>query len=731
MQRFMKAALGAFLLLVPAASRGQMTPWFQWTFLPQSQIDLIAGEASGETALGHVIVLGGMPRDRKAAEYAGTFFESQYVVDRLKEYGLADAAIVRFPGGESWDGVSGELWEVKPGLQKLASYTDLRAMLATGSNTADVTAELVWVGDGIGKDLENVDLKGKIAVTSGPAGQFRLQTEAEGVISFNSPRPLFDPLGIPWSGIGGGGKSKFAFFLPPREGVLLRDRLRRGEKITVRAKVEAAPRKYEQQVVVATIPGAIASIAPRPASVPGVEASRGTAEAAVPGAETAPDEIILSAHLFEGYAMQGANDNYSGDAAILDAARTIRTLIADGRLPRPKRTIRFLWAPEISGTGAWVKANPDVMRRTLCNINLDMVGIDLQKSLAFFCFMRTTYGNPHYLNDVLENVFRYVGETNRSYVANGMTGQLNKRIVAPSGSEQPMPWYAGTHFGSSDHEVFNDWGVGVPGVVLNTWPDQWYHTSEDRPDKLDATQMKRAVAITAAAAYIIASADDRMAGQIAAEVVSNAAGRIGHQIARGAEEMKRAAPEALPTVFKKVRAYVEAAGINERATLDTVRQLAADKTGFAAYLEGQKAAVTGIEQAGLKAVDNEMRLAARLAGIPAVALKPNDLEKKAAAIVPKPTSKIKENGYQGYQTLIQQAQSEMSGQSAPAKPAAAPPAARGGGRGPSGEIRLLCDGRNSALDIKKLLDTELAQETSLETVLSQLEILKKAGLVVF
>ena len=266
--------------------------------------------------------------------------------------------------------------------------------------------------------------------------------------------------------------------------------------------------------------------------------------------------------------MQGANDNYSGDAAILDAARTLRTLIADGRLPRPKRTIRFLWAPEISGTGSWVKANPDIMRRTLCNINLDMVGVDLQKSLAFFCFMRTTYGNPHYVNDVLENVFRYVGETNRSYVTNGMTGQLNKRIVAPSGSEQPMPWYAGTHFGSSDHEVFNDWGVGVPGVVLNTWPDQWYHTSEDRPDKLDATQMKRAVAITAAAAYIIASADDGMAGQIAAEIVSNAAGRIGHQLARGVEEMKRAATETLPAVYKKVRAYIEAAGINERATLD-------------------------------------------------------------------------------------------------------------------------------------------------------------------
>ncbi|HSQ79311.1 MAG TPA: M28 family peptidase, partial [Candidatus Bathyarchaeia archaeon] len=115
-----------------------------------------------------------------------------------------------------------------------------------------------------------------------------------------------------------------------------------------------------------------------------------------------------------------------------------------------------------------------------------------------FTVIRTTYGNPHYVNDVVENYFRYVGEATRTYVTNGMDQVMNRRIVAPSGSEEPMYYYVGTHFGSSDHEVFNDWGVGVPGVVLNTWPDKWYHTSEDRPDKLDPTQMKRAVIITAA-----------------------------------------------------------------------------------------------------------------------------------------------------------------------------------------------------------------------------------------
>ena len=473
------------LLLVGLPAAAQMTPWLQWTFLPQSLMDEIVGEASGETAMNHVMAMCGFPRDRKSAEYAGTFAEAQYVLDRLKEAGLPEAAILRFPGGETWDGVKGELWEVKPGREKIASYTDLTAMLASGSASADVTAELVWVEEGEPKDFEGLDVKDKILVTSGSAGQVHnigcLKMGAAGVISFASPRPLFDPLLIPWGGLYvRGSEAKFAFQVPPREGVLLRDRLKRGEKITVHAVVEAKTEKAELQDIVA----------------------------AIPGTDAEAQEVIVTAHIFEGYAMFGANDNSSGSAAILEAARTLQALIAEGRLPRPKRTIRFLWAPEFSGTIPYVKAEPARMARTLCDINLDMVGDQLSRSLAFFTVMRTTYGNPHYLNDVIENYFRYVGEATRSYVTNGMDEAMARRIVAPSGSEEPMYYYVGTHFGSSDHEVFNDWAVGVPGVVLNTWPDKWYHTSEDRPDKLDPTQMKRAVIITAASAYTIAAADD-------------------------------------------------------------------------------------------------------------------------------------------------------------------------------------------------------------------------------
>jgi aminopeptidase YwaD len=689
--------LAVALLGVPASP--QMTPWLQWTFLPRAQMDEIIGESSGETATNHVMAMCGFPRDRKSAEYAATMAEAQYVLDRLKEAGLAEAAILRYPGGENWDGVKGELWEVKPGREKIASYRDLTAMLASGSTSADVTAELVWVGDGRLKDLEGLDVKDKIVVTSGSAGSVHsaacIKKGAAGVISFDSPRPLFDPLAMPWGGLyARGAEAKFAFLLPPREGAILRDRLARGEKITVHAVVEAKSEKADLQDIVA----------------------------AIPGTDADAQEVIVTAHIFEGYAMFGANDNSSGSAAILEAARTLQTLIADGRLPRPKRTIRFLWVPEFSGTIPYVKAEAARTARTLCDINLDMVGDRLTKSLAFFTVLRTTYGHPHYVNDVVENYFRFVGEATRSYVTNGMDEGMARRIVAPSGSEEPMYYYVGTHFGSSDHEVFNDWAVGVPGVILNTWPDKWYHTSEDRPDKLDPTQMKRAVIITAASAYTIAAADDAGAARIAAEIVSNASARMGHQLARGLEEMTRADAAAFPAAFKRARGYIQASARNERATLDSVAELAADKSAIARDLAELKTSVSGFEAAHLRTLDQAMRRRTSSMKVKPVDIRLSPAEKKASILVPRPLPKIRAAGYSGYQAAVQEAR-----RAAGKEPATA-------GRGPSrntSEIQLLCDGKNSALDIKRMLDTQFREETALEAVVAHLELLKRAGLIAF
>ena len=705
----------AALAVIAGVVAAQYTPWLYWTFLPKDQIDEIVGEASGETALSTIIEINGYNRDRLSDEYAGPFQETQVILKRLKQYGVS-AELVTFPGSEVWDAVKGELWEVKPKRQKIASMRDMVPMLASGSQPTDVTAELVWVGRGTPAEIDAAKAEGKIVVTEGSIGQVHnyacQQKGALGVIVISQSRPYFDPLQMTWAGLGGmrGGqrgqqppaqpvqtpppppaKPKFGFQLPVREGDFLKQRLLANEKITVRALVDSKQEKYKNEDIVALIPG------------------------------TDPNagEIIFSAHLFEGITKFGANDNTSGSASILEVARVLNTLIQEGRLPKPKRAIRFLWGPEIGGTGMWVKANKAIMDKTLCNINMDMVGEWLSKNQGFMCLMRTTYGNPHYVNDVMENYYRYIGEGNRERVQNRADFyKVPVRIVAPFGADEPFYYSIETHYGASDHEVFNDWGVRVPGVMMIVWPDRWYHTSGDLPDKSDATQLKRVAAIGAAGAYTIANADDNMAVKIAGEIASNAARRLGHQLVVGLETLNRAEAKALLDSYKAARAFVEGAMVNEKDTLDSVLQLATDKANVAAYIAQMKKSVDAIGAAHLATLQAHMEAMAKKLGTKAVKIELSDLEKKAMKIVPKPTAKVTGEIHQGYQKYLNQV---------PQAERAKFPYA--GEVSATNELQLLINGKHNVLELKALLDAQSQRKSTIQGILNYLQILKMAGLV--
>jgi hypothetical protein len=717
---------GAAVLFTGSAS-AQYTPWLYWTLLPKEQTDLIVGESSGEEALSTIQDICAYFRNRTHEEFAGTLWESQVMMSRLKRYGLANAELSKYPAGETWDAVSGSLWEVKPGLRKIASTEDSISMLAQGSVDTDVTAELVWVGRGTPAEIDAAKVEGKIVVTEGSIGQVHAYAcgskGALGVVQISMSRPYFDPLQMAPSGIsmrmpmaagapgqrGGqrGGEPpqkpqtpqapppppKFGFQLPVREGDILKQRLIAGEKITVRARVDTAQEKYNGEIVTAFIPG------------------------------TDPNagEVIFSAHLFEGIVKQGANDDISGCAATLEAARVLTALTNDGRLPKPKRTIRFVWGPEISGIGRWAGEHKDLMARTLCNINMDMVGEWLSKNQAFFCLMRTTYANPHYVNDVMENYYRYVGEGNRERIQNrGGAMKVPVRIVAPFGADEPF-WYSiETHYGASDHEVFNDWGVGVPGVMMIAWPDRWYHTTGDTADKSDATQMKRAALIGAAGAYTIASADDGLAIRIAGETASNAARRLGHQVVVGLEALSGAKADGLADAYQYARSVITAAAINEKETLDSILQLATDKAAVGAYIGQMKKSVDALGAAHLATLQAHMEATAKKLGQKPVVIVLSDLEKKALKVVPKATAKVKEGGYGGYRQSIS---------AVPADERAKYPYA--GEVSDPNELQRLCNGKHNVLELKTLLDAQAQRRSTVQGILNYLQILKLAGLVEF
>ena len=685
------------LSLIAGSMMGQeYTGPFTHSLMSEKVYDLIVGESSGDRAFHYIMDIAPYERDRKSADYKGLFMESVYVVDKLKSAGIGNAGTELVGKTKTWDGVSAEVWEIAPNTAKLADYRDLAAMLGQGSRSADVTAELAWVGRGTQAEIDAADLKGKIAVTEASAGRVHdlaVKAGAVGIISYYSPRPLVDPIQIPNSGIRGGENATFCINLTPRDGVVLRDRLMGGEKITVKAKIEAATEETNIEVPTCVIEGS----------------------------DENAGEVILCAHLYEGYVKLGANDNISGSAALIEVARTLNQLIESGQIERPKRSIRFIWIPEFQGSIPWAQQNKEILSKTLCNINLDMVGLWLSKSQSFYCLHRTTMGNPHYLNDVAESFYHYMGATNKAFVATGVgRPEATKPVYSFTGSRDPFYYSINAHYGASDHEVFSDWGVQAPGVIMITWPDNYYHTSGDRPEICDPTQLHRAIVIAAASAYTIAGADEQGAVKIASEVAANSVKRMSIKMKQDLAALNSASAADFAALYRDAKFHQDAMLNNEVATLATVLELARASAALKEIVATMQESVKSAWSANGKNIDAAMKAKAAVLGVaPIKAITLTAEEKAASKVYPKSTAKVKESGYGVLNTVPRELMAKYGF------------AQRGAVKNGAEIAKLTTAGTNSILDIKKMLDVQFPSTDSLETITKYVEMLKEAGLVEF
>jgi hypothetical protein len=66
-----------------------------------------------------------------------------------------------------------------------------------------------------------------------------------------------------------------------------------------------------------------------------------------------------------------------------------------------------------------------------------------------------------------------------------------------------------------------------------TWPDNWYHSSQDTPDKQDSTQYKRAAVVATGAMTVLASGGDDLAARVLSENLARGAERMGDSLRKG------------------------------------------------------------------------------------------------------------------------------------------------------------------------------------------------------
>ncbi|MGC1485750.1 MAG: M28 family metallopeptidase [Candidatus Acidiferrum sp.] len=499
--------------------------------LAEKDVAALANELSGETAKRNLEVIATFHRQRGSK---GFHSAAELVAERARAYGLSDVAILEFPADgkifygtqrsrPAWDAEVGELWEVagmagecvktsvkaetkadeKPkkyaewlnqncdlligDARKIASYAAEPVVLAEDSESADVTAELVDVGDGTKESgYAGKNVKGKIVLVSTSPGAVQElavgKFGAAGIVSYaqNQKNAWWgeDEKLIRWGHLETFTEHKtFAFMVSLKTARGMRERLARGEKITLHAVVKAGQHAGNYEVVTATIPGA--------------------------GPKLKEEEIAFSCHL--DHQRPGANDNASGCVTILEVARTLQKLIAEGKLARPARTIRFIWPPEIEGTLALLNGKPEFAKRIKAVVHMDMVGGG-PETKAVFHVTRGPMSLPSFVHDVAWAFADFVNEESYKFAA---TGKAEYPFVAPEGGKEPLRAEYSAYTMGSDHDVYQDSSFGIPAIYMNDWPDRYIHTNFDTAANIDTTKLKRAAFIAAASGYFLAGMGDK------------------------------------------------------------------------------------------------------------------------------------------------------------------------------------------------------------------------------
>jgi len=244
-----------------------------------------------------------------------------------------------------------------------------------------------------------------------------------------------------------------------------------------------------------------------------------TIVANVRGSVKPQERFVYSAHVQE----PGANDNASGVGTLAEMARLTAELVKSNKL-KPQRSLTFLWGDEITSTRRYIVEDSTRAKGILWGMSLDMVGEDTEKTGGTFLLEKMpdpsaiwTRGEdkhsewgagdvkekdlfPHYFNDFVFDICKEQGK-----FAN-WTVKFN-----------PFE-------GGSDHTPFLQ--HKIPGLLMWHFTDVFYHTDNDRIDKVSAKTMKNVGVSALTVAYTLITADENTAVATVNQVKEDALKRL-------------------------------------------------------------------------------------------------------------------------------------------------------------------------------------------------------------
>ena len=465
--------------------------------VPADVLKQIAEETSGEAAKRNLDTITLQHRMRASSQFESA---TRHVVEMLESYGLDEVDVLEYPAdGETmygtqksrpvWKVESAELWELAQvdgetiRTRRLGDWSSVPLSLAQDSLSGEALTTLVDIGAGRSDaDYADKDIRGKLVLTSSQPGAVADRAVGElgaaGIISYApNQRSAWwkeDDRLVRWGHLESFPETKtFGFMISLGEARKLQQRLEAGEEILLHATVDATHETGRYRF----------------------------ATAAIRGTDKANEDIHFTCHL--DHPRPGANDNASGCVSILEVARTLNALIYEGILPRPSRTIRFLWPAEIEGSIIYLTQHENV-GRIKANIHMDMVGGGpVTKSV--FRISGGPISVPSFISDLGHEIGHFMNAQTEAF-ASGST--VDFPLNAPEGGKEPlMALMEGLDMGS-DHDVFFEGTWRIPGLYLHDWPDRYIHTNYDLAANIDPTKLKRAAFIGAVSAWFLANMSD-------------------------------------------------------------------------------------------------------------------------------------------------------------------------------------------------------------------------------
>jgi aminopeptidase YwaD len=614
----------------------------QRPFLTEAQWTLMRDETSGTAPYENLRSLTRLHRVPATPEFDQA---AQFMLMRAREYGLQDAHAEQFPiDGKihygimrshlAWQVEAASLWELQPEHTLLGDWATEPIRLADYSHTADADAPLVDVGYGTSEaDYARTDVRGKIVLADGVlAAVQRMAVIQHGAVGIVSDMPNqttawsgLDTNIVRWGHLDALLPNGFAFMVSRATATALRAQLTSGLPVMLSAHVKAEVTNGHWTVVTATIPG------------------------------TDPNagEVVYSCHL--DHQRPGANDNASGCVTILESARVFNRLIGSGKIPRPARTLRFIWGPEVEGTMAFLSEHPDIRRSLRADVHMDMVGGDPYKNKSMLHVTETPWSLPSFVTDVGEllaetirtGATAYAGDGNHMEAAvledrNGASGTRNEFLA------DRTPYAQG-----SDHDDYDSSTISVPSLYLRDWPDIYIHTDHDTLEQIDATKLRRVALLGAAAGYIYATINADEASSLLPFFAARAQRRL-------AEGFERAQGLAQDRQLQPKEAWYEARNLMTQM----LRREQAELRSFSMYTQSdpQKAAVFGKDlDAQVAMLDDWLDHSAETRGVHDFQLLPPWHTQPDASRVPVRTAEFGPLTYQSDDVLLDRLGSERVG----------------------------------------------------------------------